>query len=309
MKFLNLSHSYHLTKTPDFSNLPNLEELKLKDCKSLVEIHHSIGCLQRLILVDLKDCTKLKSVPRGFCKLRSLKTLILSGCSKFENLPKDLGDLESLTTLIANGTAIKEVPFTIERLKNLTKFLLSGDEGSPSKSLPPSRLWPMISARRSADVITQLPPSVQGLTCLTILHLMNCNLSDDALPKDLWSLSSLEEINLAGNNFHSLPIGLSNLSKLLLLDLGDCRRLQTIPDLPTSLSYFDVNNCTSLVRLPSLSNCPSLSNLNLINCNKLVESQKSDILRKRATLLMERLEQIIYPAEEGDILLVFSHSL
>ncbi|MCI18744.1 TMV resistance protein N-like, partial [Trifolium medium] len=37
LKILNLSHSHYLTHTPDFSNLPNLEKLVLKDCPMLSE--------------------------------------------------------------------------------------------------------------------------------------------------------------------------------------------------------------------------------------------------------------------------------
>ncbi|CAK8533393.1 unnamed protein product [Lathyrus sativus] len=38
LKILNLSHSHHLTQSPDFSNMPNLEKLILKDCPLLSEI-------------------------------------------------------------------------------------------------------------------------------------------------------------------------------------------------------------------------------------------------------------------------------
>ncbi|MCH89101.1 TMV resistance protein N, partial [Trifolium medium] len=37
LKVLNLSHSKYLKSTPDFSKLPNLEKLILKDCPSLSE--------------------------------------------------------------------------------------------------------------------------------------------------------------------------------------------------------------------------------------------------------------------------------
>ncbi|CAK8533391.1 unnamed protein product [Lathyrus sativus] len=38
LKILNLSHSRRLTRTPDFSNMPNLEKIVLKDCPLLSEI-------------------------------------------------------------------------------------------------------------------------------------------------------------------------------------------------------------------------------------------------------------------------------
>lgn len=48
LKILDLSCSYGLTSSPDFSQLPNLERLILKYCKSLVSVHESIGELGRL---------------------------------------------------------------------------------------------------------------------------------------------------------------------------------------------------------------------------------------------------------------------
>ncbi|BBG96044.1 hypothetical protein Prudu_004732 [Prunus dulcis] len=38
LKIPNLSRSYWLTKSPDFSKLPNLEELILEFCVSLSEV-------------------------------------------------------------------------------------------------------------------------------------------------------------------------------------------------------------------------------------------------------------------------------
>ncbi|XP_059461808.1 disease resistance protein RUN1-like [Corylus avellana] len=200
MKILNLSHSYYLSDTPDFSKLPNLEQLMLEDCTSLLEVHHFIGDLSNLVLVNSKDCKCLKSLPGSFYNLKSLETLILSGCSKMHNLADNLGEMESLTTLLADRTAIKQVPFSIVQLKNLKYLSLCGCKGSPSKSLP-------------------------SLFCL----------SDDGIPTDLWNLCSLKILDLRCNSFESLSTSLGGLSKLQDLRLDCCRKLKSIPDLPASL--------------------------------------------------------------------------
>ncbi|MCH83510.1 TMV resistance protein N, partial [Trifolium medium] len=57
LKILNISHSRYLKSSPDFSKMPNLEKLIMKDCPCLAEIHPSIGDLKNLILINLKDCT------------------------------------------------------------------------------------------------------------------------------------------------------------------------------------------------------------------------------------------------------------
>ncbi|KAJ1393717.1 Leucine-rich repeat domain superfamily [Sesbania bispinosa] len=62
LKILNLSHSHYLTQTPDFSRLPNLEKLILKDCPQLSEVHSTIGDLKFLILLNLKDWSGNSSI-------------------------------------------------------------------------------------------------------------------------------------------------------------------------------------------------------------------------------------------------------
>ncbi|KAM5575246.1 hypothetical protein ABKV19_014272 [Rosa sericea] len=116
LKILNLSHSHDLIELPDFSNLPNLEYLILKDCKSLSEIHESVGRLERLAVVNLKDCIMLKDLPKSFYELQSVKTLVLSGCSGFANLDEDIGKMISLRTLLVSGTSITEIPSSVQRL-------------------------------------------------------------------------------------------------------------------------------------------------------------------------------------------------
>ncbi|RDX60563.1 TMV resistance protein N, partial [Mucuna pruriens] len=147
LKFLNLSHSMYLSKTPDFSKLPNLEKLILKDCPRLYEVHHSIGDLSKLLLLNLKDCTCLGNLPTLIYQLKSLKTLIISGCSKIDKLEEDIVQMESLTTLIADNTSLKQVPFSIVRSKKIGYISLCGYEGLASDVFP-SLIWSWMSPTR-----------------------------------------------------------------------------------------------------------------------------------------------------------------
>ena len=133
LKVLNLSHCKYLIETPDFSRLPRLEQLILKDCPRLLEVHQSIGCLYYLTLLNLKGCTSLINLPRKIYELKSLKTLILSGCSKIHPLEKDIVRMESLITLITENTTVKEVPFSIVSSKSIGYiFLRRFERLSPS---------------------------------------------------------------------------------------------------------------------------------------------------------------------------------
>ncbi|KAI9104410.1 hypothetical protein K1719_022982 [Acacia pycnantha] len=135
LKILNLSHSAYLEQTPDFLKLPNLEKLILKDCPSLSMIHHSIGLLDQLLLLDLEDCIGLLSLPRSIYRLKCLKTLNLFGCVMVEKLEEDIEQMESLTTLIA--PTIKQVPFSsIVKLKSLLYLSICGYEGLSHHVIP-----------------------------------------------------------------------------------------------------------------------------------------------------------------------------
>ncbi|KAK3417781.1 hypothetical protein EUGRSUZ_H03745 [Eucalyptus grandis] len=95
LKVLNLAHCQHLERTPKFSTHSNLEHLILSSCNSLIKIDGSIYQLKRLVLLDV------------------------SGCRSLQMLPETIGNLESLIELDISYTRIKELPDSIEKLKNL----------------------------------------------------------------------------------------------------------------------------------------------------------------------------------------------
>ncbi|KAK2432984.1 disease resistance protein RPV1 [Trifolium repens] len=136
LKILNLSHSHNLRHTPDFSYLPNLEKLILKECPNLSSVSSTIGKLKKILLINLKDCTGLRELPRSIYKLDSLKTLILSGCTKIDKLEEDIEQMKSLTTLVADNTAITSVPFALARSKSIAYISLCGYEGFAQKVFP-----------------------------------------------------------------------------------------------------------------------------------------------------------------------------
>lgn len=93
LKLLNLSHCRRLIETPDFSKLPALKKLVLKDCVSLVEVDESIGFAQELSFLNLRDCKSLKKLPNSISMLKYLKTLIISGCSNLNTSTAHINQL------------------------------------------------------------------------------------------------------------------------------------------------------------------------------------------------------------------------
>nr|GEV60852.1 NB-ARC domains-containing protein [Tanacetum cinerariifolium] len=101
------------------------------------------------------------------------------------------------------------------------------------------------------------------------LNFTYCNLVQ--VPESIGGLSCLEELDLEGNNFTSLPGSLSQLSHLRTLVLVGCKKLEVLPELPPSLWNIYASHCTSLrevsgsskdpfrrSRVNYLWNCPNL---------------------------------------------------
>ncbi|XP_042483027.1 disease resistance protein RPV1-like isoform X2 [Macadamia integrifolia] len=262
LEVLNLSHSTFLKRTPNFVRFPNIVKLILADCNSLAEVHQSIGNSHKLVFLNLQDCRSLKNLPVTICNLTSLENLTLSGCSKLDKLPEELGNMGSLKELLADGTAIKQLPFSIGHFKDLKSLSIGGFKGSPPKSWH-SFFSSWGSKSKVPNSISILPASFSLLRSLKSLILKGCNLSEGAIPCDLGTLSSLEELDLGYNNFCSLPANISSLSHLRKLLLRECRMLQSLPELPSNLEGLCTNGCTSLQSLPELGNLSSLFELDL----------------------------------------------
>ncbi|XP_057458671.1 disease resistance protein RUN1-like isoform X2 [Lotus japonicus] len=188
LKILNLSHSQHLTQTPDFSCMPNLEKLVLRDCTSLSEVSHSIGYLNKVLLINLKGCISLRNLPRSIYKLKSLKTLILSGCLMIDKLEEDVEQMESLTTLIADNTAITRVPYSLVRSKSIGYISLCGHEGL-SRDVFPSIIWSWMSPTNNLSSLVQTSAGMSSLVSLNVSSSSSQGLS--SIPVDLPKLQSL----------------------------------------------------------------------------------------------------------------------
>ncbi|XP_058190545.1 disease resistance protein RUN1-like isoform X6 [Rhododendron vialii] len=192
LKILNLSHSPKLVKTPDFSRIPNLEKLVLKVCPSLFEVDESIVELRMIESLNLQDCKKLRKLPKNIGMLESLVEIDISGCSNLMGAIEELGKMKSLQVLKASGMEV----------------------------VSQASIWPWVLKPR-VQMSLALPSS------LVRLDLSNCNLTNDAFPRDL-KLSKLQHLFLGGNPVSSLPNFIKDLTSLQTLDLSWCPKLQQI---------------------------------------------------------------------------------
>ncbi|KAK4339838.1 hypothetical protein RND71_041300 [Anisodus tanguticus] len=230
VKIVNLSHSHSLLRTPDFSGLPMLEKLVLKDCVNLIEVHESIGTLEaRLIFLNIKNCRRLQKLPREICKLKVLKTLIISGCSNLVELPRDMWRMKCLKVFRAN-----EIPMSQSTSKQNSKWhaFIQSWVSRPRKV--PKLSW------------VSLPKSLINLS------LAGCNLSEDSFPRDFSNLLMLQDLNLSENPISCLPDCIRTLSRINKLELGSCTMLKSLINLPR-VHDLGVGYCTSLKRVTYLS--------------------------------------------------------
>ncbi|KAG5588607.1 hypothetical protein H5410_049041 [Solanum commersonii] len=255
LKKLDLSDCKHLRNTPNFSGLRGLETLWLGNCSSLKEIHPSIGNLDRLTALHLYGCKKITDLPSSTCKLKSLEDLDITYCSSLQTLPADIGDIQSLRHLYAQDTGIKQLPGSIEMLRNLKNLQVGGQNLEAKR-----RVY-----QRRSHHIESLPISISRL------NLRYCGFSEADIPRDIGTLSNLHDLDLSGNSFLYLPFDFSKLPWLKSLRLNDCVNLQTFPSISNLeyLTILELRNCQKLVKITGLDNLPSILGIDTLNCTSL----------------------------------------
>ena len=229
-------------------------------------------------MLNLEECDSLQTLPESMGNLKSLQTLNVAWCSQLQKLPESLGDIESLTELFAKGTAIKQLPTSARYLKKLTKLSFGGynkvfySPELPSKSWFP-RFSSWLSPQSCSVSLAMPPPSFTSFSSLKELDLSYSGFPEATSSIDLGSLSFLENLNLSGQEFFNLPSSISRLSKLQFLTVERCRNLLSISELPSSVLFLSIYNCTSIERVTAPLQHERLPLLNVQGCRNLIEIQ------------------------------------
>ncbi|KAK3430826.1 hypothetical protein EUGRSUZ_E02314, partial [Eucalyptus grandis] len=238
LKYINFSSCNSLVHMPDISCAPNLEKLDLSECRNLVGVHESIANHDKLQHLMLFLCFKLRNLAKEL-KSKNLRLLTLSGCRKFERFPNIPHKLEGLKKVALYGTAIKELPASIENLVSLESMILN-----------------------DCSNLVGLPPNIYKLQNLRTLGLAGCeNLvefpksEDSANPCIEAKLSQLKDIYIRRSNLCMLDV-LEILSRIPSLTHSRVWGDITIP--PTCLierkssCFLEVSNYHQLQEIPQL---------------------------------------------------------
>ncbi|CAN1175586.1 Disease resistance protein RUN1 [Linum perenne] len=292
---LDLCWCKNLIAIPNISRSSNLEELRLRECKSLVEVPSHVQYLTKLITLDLTFCINLKRLPP---KLDSklLQASLMSRCLKVRHCPEI--NSKELVMLDLDETSLVELPNAIYNVKqdgflrlygkNITKF------PAVTTSLRTYQLGH--TSIREMD-LHDYHHHHQGSSDLVLPRFRYLRLYENSklksLPESVWNMvsdslmisgspliESLPEISEPVNGLtgllisncgglKSLPSNLGNiksLKKLYLLSSGITSLPSSIQELQ-QLTSIDLNDCRSLVSIPnSILELSKLSRLDLEGC-------------------------------------------
>ncbi|KAJ4723794.1 Disease resistance protein (TIR-NBS-LRR class) family [Melia azedarach] len=247
LKVVDLQHSNYLNRIPDPVETPNLERIIVSDCKRLSRLPSSIQNFNNLGLLSCEGLTSLSCFPNNI-HFRSPIEIDLSCCFNLMEFPSISGNVIKLRL---SGTAIKEVPSSIDRLTSLQLLDLS-----------------------NCYSLTCLPTSICKLKFLTELNLSGCS-NFERFPEISGGLRFLCRVYLEGTKIKEL---LSSFERLMILKTLHLPRCCELASMPRNLTNLEVSDTTDKRRrasfygsrglvLPPLSGLSNLSDLTLYNCD------------------------------------------
>ncbi|CAA0384479.1 unnamed protein product [Arabidopsis thaliana] len=230
LKWMDLSYSEDLKELPNLSTATNLEELKLRNCSSLVELPSSIEKLTSLQRLDLRSCSSLVELP-SFGNATKLEKLDLENCRSLVKLPPSINANNLQELSLRNCSRVVKLP-AIENATKLRELKL-----------------------QNCSSLIELPLSIGTATNLKKLNISGCS-SLVRLPSSIGDMTSLEGFDLSNcSNLVELPSSIGNLQKLIVLTMHGCSKLETLPiniNLK-ALNTLNLTDCSQLKSFPEIS--------------------------------------------------------
>lgn len=290
--YLNLTRNFLESLPSAILAMPNLEVLELST-NPLQHLPADMSRMEGLKKLGLRN--PLFSFPSGIYTLKNLEELDLSFGTlgldhfsvlydegKFSNM-KDFNISDSIKMLtnlrslkISNVQNLFTLPMELKDLPYLEELYLSSNDNLFRDSFPQVLLHlnnlKKLSLRSCDDII--FPKQLNNLKSLTSFTLTGAYKRSclQEIPKFIFSLENLIELNLAMNDFTELPTEISNLRKLKTLNLANNK----ITTIPTALFELDIEkldlSSNNLNYLP-----PEISNLSKLKVLDLSENQLTNL--------------------------------
>lgn len=174
------------------------------------KIPETIGNLINLESLQLDSNNLYGSIPESICNLEKLKQLFLSNNRLSGELPKDIGNMGSLEWLDLGNSSIGAEGGDV---------MIEFDENG--LIISPDIVINQISG--------EIPQSICNLKKLRIFSAI-CNQLSGTIPEELWSIPTLESVQLSGNYLTGeLSPSIGNAKKLTTLWLSNNHLTGTIP--------------------------------------------------------------------------------
>ncbi|XP_075654343.1 TMV resistance protein N-like isoform X2 [Castanea sativa] len=241
LRSIKLEGCQSITRVPDLC-APNLETLDISCCDELIEIHDSIGLLDKLEFWSLRYCKKLQTLPRT---LKLNKRFELRSCPRLERFPDvHPGTKCNITVTDCN---IREWPSS---LRYLTKGIIK------LKIKACVNLGKFLDSTNKLQLLEEIDTPI--LDCFYIIGAYSENpdfLSYNGILIDLdfWLeydyFPALRYMRIDNSNIVSIPECISRLSRLKRIYIDNCKELREIqnPRLPQSIREVKITNCPSLL--------------------------------------------------------------
>ncbi|XP_075638168.1 TMV resistance protein N-like [Castanea sativa] len=284
LKSINLSWCESITKLPDLCS-PNLEELNLNSCLNLIEVHESIGSLDKLKVWNLNWCRQLQILPSRLM-LKSLEKFILIYCSSLEKFPDIHPEMKCLKELNLLGSGIRELPSSLWYLTGLQKLILYNcDE---LRDFPTGANNSKIESKGLDLLETKF---VSNLCLLMILFEFCSYLKNFALDLsrcvgikielDSWMQPDyfpvLTRLCLAYTRIVTIPDSISRFTRLVYLSISNCNKLREISRLAQSIRTVNAENCKWLDAQSSSRLWNQFGEILEILENRVTETTRSDV--------------------------------
>jgi hypothetical protein len=265
LRYLDLTWNENLKKLPNsMFRLLNLQTLKLSNCENLEELPNSIGELKHLRYLDLSCNNNLKKLPNSMSRLQNLQILELSNCENLEELPRDMKELVNLRHLEIDGcdrlTYMPRGLGLLTNLQTLSKFVVHKDPLSQHSS-GLKELEGLNNLRGDLDIenlrhgkdgASECKEAIlkekQHLQSLRLewsteggVNASDVNVDDEMLSEVLQPHPNLKALCLSYNLGSRLPSWLLSLTNLVTLRLDGCTKCQYLPSLSQLPSLKDLD--------------------------------------------------------------------